>query len=157
MSIEGFTRLSPTAVGARLAAICELGNRYVGTPGEQAARGFLLEEFQQAGLSNVRVEDVNVVAYKPKRAICATVNPEMQWKGAGLQFTASERREAEAVYIGSGSDAALERLQRIGAIEGRIVVGGFSHHPVELVPASRRVVVAGGDLEFLCKAEVLAL
>ena len=134
MSIEGFTRLSPTAVGARLAAICELGNRYVGTPGEQAARGFLLEEFQQADLSNVRVEDVNVVAYKPKRAICATVNPEMQWKGAGLQFTASERREAEAVYIGSGSDAALERLQRIGAIEGRIVVV-HSYWPFEFAEA----------------------
>ena len=38
-------------------------------------------------------------------------------------------------------------------VEGRIVVGGLAHHPVELVPASRRVVVAGGDFELLCKLD----
>ena len=139
MSSERFTRLNPTTIGARLAAICELGNRYVGTSGEQAARSFLLEEFRQAGLSNVRVEDVNVVACTPKRASCATVNPAREWKAAGLQFTASKRCEAEAVYIGSGSDADIERLQGAGAIEGRIVVV-HSYWPFQFAEA---LVAAG--------------
>ena len=139
MSTEGFTRLNPAAIGTRLAAICGLGNRYVGTDGEQAARAFLLEEFRQAGLSKVRVEDVDVVAYRPKRAICATVNPELEWKTVGLQFTASKRCEAEAVYIGSSSDATIERLQRFGAIEGRVAVV-HSYWPFQFAEA----LVEGG-------------
>ena len=42
-------------------------------------------------------------------------------------------------------------------LEGRALLGGLAHHPSEVAPDPRRVVVAGDDVKFAVFAELLAV
>ena len=101
----------------RLAAI---GPRFAGTPGEARARAFLADELRGAGVE-VRAEEFTHLAYEPDEASCAVLESagdpaiSASLPCAGLQATAAGVVEAEAVYVGDGTEEE-------GEIDGRIAV-----------------------------------
>lgn len=117
--------LRPEALEGHVLALCEIGNRFVGTPGEARAREHLLAEFRAAGLANVRSEELVLLAYRPGgAAACELVGGGAELPAVELQFTASGEAEGEAVYLGFPQRIAdLEELLRGGvSLEGKIAV-----------------------------------
>jgi Iap family predicted aminopeptidase len=106
----------------RVEAVCRVGNRYVGTDGERAARALVLAEFERAGLVAVRAEPLSVLAYEPADAWCGL--DAVRFAATGLQLTASGDVEGEAVYLGAPDSVNdVDRLAAaIGPLEGRVVV-----------------------------------
>lgn len=120
---------SPTRLDAgRLAQILDdvnlLGNRYHGTPGEAQCRDYLLERFTEIGLERVRAERFRYLAYEPVTATCLLSAPERRQLAArAVQYTANAEAEGEAVYVGTGTAADFERLDRLGIdFAGKVVV-----------------------------------
>ena len=108
------------------AALCEIGNRFVGNTGEAAARDYIRRRFRESGLRNVREESFEVATYRPRAARCELVGVASGSRLAcvGLQFTGAGEVESEAVSLGilrdwSDLDTALERS---GGVAGRIAV-----------------------------------
>jgi GAF domain-containing protein len=94
----------PTAAALRrqVAAICALGNRFVGSPGERAARDYVCAELERAGVPDLRVEEFEVLGYRPGSASCVVQGvADGELPAVGLQFTAVGEIEAEAVYLGN--------------------------------------------------------
>ncbi|HEX4804310.1 MAG TPA: M20/M25/M40 family metallo-hydrolase [Conexibacter sp.] len=93
---------SAAALRAQVQALCALGNRFVGSPGERAARDHIERAFRDAGAPDVRVEEFEVLGYRPGAAACAVEGVEDgELPAAGLQFTAAAEVRAEAVYLGN--------------------------------------------------------
>lgn len=139
----------------RILDVCNLGNRFVGTEGERAARDFVAAEFQRAGLADVRLEEVPTLAYRPGFAACgvAGVLSKPSLPAVGLQFSASGEVEAEAAYLGSARSVAdIEATLAHGlSVEGRIAVVdsywpyAFARRLVELGAVGLVVVSPGSD------------
>jgi hypothetical protein len=92
---------TPTALRGHVEALCEIGNRFVGTPGERAARDYVRGALERTG-AEVRVEEFEVLGYVPGSASCAVQGVAGgDVPAVGLQFTAAEEVEAEAVYLGN--------------------------------------------------------
>ncbi len=112
-------------------ALCEIGNRFAGTPGEVEARGFIRGRFADLGLSSVREEPLEVSTYRPRvsRCVLAGTSSEASLVSVGLQFTASGSVESEAVALGDlNSEADLEAaVSSVGGVSGRIAVLGTSY------------------------------
>ncbi len=107
-------------------ALCDIGNRFAGTPGEAEARRFIMARFAEAGLSNIRCEPFEVATYRPRAARCELVGTAGQTGLAcvGLQFTAAATATAPALDLGQPENLeALEQaIAEAGGIAGRIVV-----------------------------------
>ena len=108
------------------AALCEIGNRFVGNAGEAESRGYIKRRLCEIGLRNVREEPFDVATYRPRAARCELVGVASGSGLAcvGLQFTCAGDVESEAVDLGvlrepSDLDRALERS---GGVAGRIAV-----------------------------------
>ena len=108
------------------AALCEIGNRFVGNAGEAEARGFVGRRFREVGLRNVREESFEVATYRPRAARCELIGVASGSGLAcvGLQFTAAGEVESEAVDLGILRERSdLDRaLARSGGVAGRIAV-----------------------------------
>ena len=107
-------------------ALCEIGNRFAGTPGEVEARNFIMTRFAEVGLTSIRSKPFEVATYRPLTARCELVGTAGQTGLAcvGLQFTAAAEVTAPALDLGQPEDLeALEQtIGNAGGIDGRIVV-----------------------------------
>jgi hypothetical protein len=107
-------------------ALCEIGNRFVGSPGETEARAYIGLRLSEVGLYRVREEAFEVATYRPVLARCELVGVQSHHdlSCVGLQFTGAGDIVAEAVQLGTLE--TLEDLDRAlscaGSIEGRIAV-----------------------------------
>jgi Iap family predicted aminopeptidase len=122
VSPEAVPELRPAALRQYVEAVCAVGNRYVGTDGERAARRLVLDAFGEAGLAAVRTEALSVLAYEPEAAWCSLDGE--RFPATGLQLTASDDVEAEAVYLGA-PDAADELdpvAAAVDGVDGKVVV-----------------------------------
>jgi aminopeptidase YwaD len=96
-------------------ALAALGPRFAGTEGEARARDFLAGELRAAGFE-VATEEFTHLAYEPEAAsLIVDPTPSASLPCAGLQTTASGVVEAEAVYVGDGTEEE-------GSLDGRIAV-----------------------------------
>jgi hypothetical protein len=137
-------------------ALAALGPRFAGTDGEARARDFLAAELTAAG-HEVATEEFTHLAYEPEGASLAVATsasphradpkpgggadpapPSASLRCAGLQATASGAVEAEAVYVGDGTEDAEP-------IDGRIVVFR-SGVPTTIAPG----LVARGAAGLVC-------
>ena len=118
-------------IGLDTLSLCEIGNRFAGTPGEREARRFIRRRFEDLGLSSVREEPFEVATYRPQVSRCALlgISSEPGLLCVGLQFTASGAVESEAVALGElNSEADLEAaVAAAGGVSGRIAVLGTSY------------------------------
>ncbi len=134
-------RLDPTEIGRTLDDLAAVGNRYAGTPGEAAARDYLLDRFRSLGLVDVRLEPFTYLAYEAQAASCV-------WNGRALdchplQYTATGEAAGEAIYLGDAGEADFERLDARGAdLAGKVVVV-HSMFPFDLVGVLEDRAVAG--------------
>ena len=108
------------------AALCEIGNRFVGNAGEAEAREFVARRFREVGLDNVREEWFEVATYRPRSARCELIGVSSRSVLAcvGLQFTGAGDVESEAVDLGALREwSDLDRaLARTGGVDGRVAV-----------------------------------
>jgi len=134
-------RLDPAEIGRTLDDLSAVGNRYAGTPGEAAARDYLLERFTALGLLDVRLEPFPYLAYERGPALC-TVNL-LEFDCHPLQYTAIGEAAGEAVYLGDAGSEDFERIDSRGVdLAGKIVVV-HSMFPFDLVTILEERGVAG--------------
>ena len=86
---EDYVPLSQGDIRDTLLGFCNVGNRFVGSAGEKAAREWLLQEFTAAGLARVRAESFDVLGYEPAASSCTVVPGGPDLPTAGFQFTAA--------------------------------------------------------------------
>jgi Peptidase family M28 len=136
--------LDPDAIGSHVRRICGLGNRFVGSDGERAARELVLGEFLRFGLADPRLEPLTVLGYAPRAASCELVGGGRS-PAVGLQFTADGVVDAEAVYLGAPRTREdLDLLEQRGVeLNGAIAV---LHTPVPFVFASRLAELGASGL-----------
>jgi hypothetical protein len=113
-------------------ALCAIGNRYIGTPGEAAAQEHVLQHFRSLGLRDVHTEPVRVRSYKPQSSSLQIRRWPLDLECHGLQGTANGTIEAHAVFLGGGETPAdvFADEARLEPLEGRIAVFQ-SHWPWE--------------------------
>lgn len=116
--------LDPAAVGRTLDDLSAIGNRFAGTEGESACRDYLLERFGEVGLSEVRCEPFDYLAFEPAPATCTVTGPDrLELKSHPLQYTAAGEAGGQAIYLGEATDADFNRLERQGVdLRGRVVL-----------------------------------
>lgn len=125
MATDGIWCPAPTALRADVLKLCSFGNRFVGSPGERAARDYICDEFSAAGIADVRVEEFDVDGYEPGPSSCSVRGEEeLTLPAVGLQFTASGVAEAEAVYVGNPRTLEdIYTLERSGLeLKGKAVI-----------------------------------
>jgi Peptidase family M28 len=116
---------TPEALREHVEALCRIGNRFVGSPGERAAREHIREAFERAGVPEVRIEEFEVLGYAPTSASCVVAGPGGETiPAAGLQFTAADEVEAEAVYLGNPRTIDdIVALQELGvSLAGKVAL-----------------------------------
>jgi len=116
--------LDPAAVGRTLDDLAAIGNRFAGTDGESACRDYLLERFGELGLSEVRLEPFDYLAFESGPATCIVAGPDrLELECHPLQYTAPAEASGEAIYLGEATEADFQRLERRGVdLRGRIVL-----------------------------------
>ncbi|MBV9944885.1 MAG: M28 family peptidase [Solirubrobacterales bacterium] len=141
---EHSLRLDPTRLGRTLDDLAEIGNRYAGTPGELAARDYLLGAFNALGLAEVRLERFQYLAYERGPAACALSGPaRVEFECHPLQYTATGEAAGEAVYLGEAAEGDLERIDARGVdLAGKIAVV-HSMFPFDLVSILEQRGIAG--------------
>ncbi|HEX5145459.1 MAG TPA: M28 family metallopeptidase [Conexibacter sp.] len=112
------------AIGARIDAICAIGNRFVGTPGERRARTHVHEQLERAGGLDVRLETVDTLAYVGGSATCRLGDDGETLAAVGLQGTAGGGAHGEALYLGgpTSPEQIAARVPGPHALAGRIAV-----------------------------------
>jgi aminopeptidase YwaD len=128
--------LDPAHLARTLDDVAAIGNRYAGTRGEVTARDYLFDHFKnELGLSDVRLEPFQYLAYERGSASCALAGPApAEYECHPLQYTATGEVAGEAVYLGDATDADFERLDRRGGdLTGKIAVV-HSMFPFDLAP-----------------------
>jgi hypothetical protein len=117
-------QLDPTRIGRTLDDVAAIGNRYAGTPGEATARDYLLDRFAELGLADVRLEPFPYLAYERGSASCGlTGAAPIEFECHPLQYTATGEVAGEGIYLGDGTEADFERLDRRGVdLAGKIAV-----------------------------------
>ena len=123
--IETWHRPTAEALREKVAAICELGNRFVGSAGERAARDLIVRELSGLGPAEPRLEQLEVLGYAPLEARCALVGrSQEELPAVGLQFTASADITAPAAYLGNPRDLDDVRQLRDRGVDiaGRVAV-----------------------------------
>lgn len=128
--------VSPASLRREVEALCALGNRFVGTPGEAAAATHIARRLRDAGAEPVRLEPVDTLAYVAVRAVIEVPSmPGMAFPAVGLQFTRSGDVEAPGAYLGTPRSLAdVEALISAGVeVKGRVVVVQ-SYWPYLLAP-----------------------
>jgi aminopeptidase YwaD len=133
--------LDPAEIGRTLDELAAIGNRFAGTPGESAARDYLVDRFRTLGLVDVRLEPFPYLSYEAHAASCAFNGSELE--SHPLQYTATGAAVGEAIYLGDAGEADFERLDARGVdLAGKIVVV-HSMFPFDLVGVLEERAVAG--------------
>ncbi len=116
--------LDPVAMGRTLDDLAAIGNRFAGSPGESACRDYLLAAFASLGLSEVRLEPFDYLAFDPGPATCSVMGSSpRQLRCNPLQYTAAAETGGEAIYLGEATAADFERVDRQGVdLRGRVVL-----------------------------------
>jgi Iap family predicted aminopeptidase len=124
LDTASFPRLDPDGIRDVLLRVCAVGSRFVGGEGERAARELIVDEFREAGLSEVRSEPFEVPGYRGEASACEVVPGGPLLPSTGLQFTAGGTVEAEAVYVGRPqAPEDIVALDELGiTLRDRIVV-----------------------------------
>jgi Peptidase family M28 len=134
-------RLDPAEIGRTLDDLAAIGNRYAGTPGEAAARDYLLERLGTLGLDDLRLEPFPYLAYEAGSASCIVNGREFECHP--LQYTATGESAGQAVYLGDAAEADFERLDAGGVdLAGKVAVV-HSMFPFDLVTALSERGIAG--------------
>ncbi len=137
----GAVRLDPAEIGRTLDDLAAIGNRYAGSPGEAAARDYLLERFDALGLDDVRLEPFAYLGYEAGSASCVLNGREFECHP--LQYTATGEVAGQAVYLGDAAKADFERLDAAGVdLAGKVVVI-HSMFPFDLVTTLEERRIAG--------------
>lgn len=132
---EDMPELRSESLGAHLARIVELGNRFPGSPGEERCRELLLDEFRRAGLANIRAEEFCYLSYEPVASSCTLLPEGLALPCTALQTTADAVVEGEAVYAAAGLPEDVEALARRGVdLRGKVVVVR-TFHPFYVGPS----------------------
>ena len=128
LSPSTYAPLGEGDIREALLEFCGVGNRFVGSEGELAAREWLLGALAEAGLVGVRAESFEVLGYQPRSSSCLVVPDGRGFPTAGFQLTAAGTVEAEAVYIGrpqSPEDIVALDRQGIELRERIVVLNSF--------------------------------
>jgi aminopeptidase YwaD len=114
----------PTRIAETLDAIDAIGIRFHGTDGEARCRDYLVKRFREVGLEGVELQPFPYLAYEAGPASCRVTAPESsELPCTPLQFTAAAEAEGEAVFLGHGTGADLDRFDRMGVdLAGKVVV-----------------------------------
>jgi aminopeptidase YwaD len=141
---EDALRLDPAEIGRTLDDLAAIGNRYAGTPGEVAARDYLVDRFQTLGLDDVRLEPFPYLGYEAQSAACAVAGARaLEFECHPLQYTAAGEVAGEAIYLGDATEADFERIDAGGVdLAGKIVVV-HSMFPFDLVTTLEERGIAG--------------
>jgi len=119
--------LDPAMLWKQLERIVAIGNRFAGAPGEAACRDFVAGELE-ASLGKVRLEEFPYLAYEPERSSCVSVGDGWSIPCVGLQYSADDVAEGEAVYLGACRPEDVEAVERAGVdLAGRVVVAHSYH------------------------------
>jgi aminopeptidase YwaD len=138
---DNAVRLDPSEIGRTLDDLAAIGNRFAGTPGEAAARDYLLDRFKTLGLDDVRLEPFGYLGYEAGSATCALNGREFECHP--LQYTATGEIAGQAVYLGDAAEADFARLDAGGVdLAGKVAVI-HSMFPFDLVGALEERGVAG--------------
>jgi hypothetical protein len=136
-------RLDPVQLGRTLDDLSAIGNRFTGTPGETAARDYLLDRFHALDLADIRLEEFPYLAYERVSASCTLTAPvRLELDCNPLQYTATGEVTGEAVYLGDATERDFQRIDSQGIdLEGKVVVV-HSMFPFDLstVFEQRRIV-----------------
>jgi Zn-dependent M28 family amino/carboxypeptidase len=96
----------------------------VGTEGEQAARRWIAEALEDAGVREVHEEPVLVLAYRPCDASLVVHSTLAVLPAAGLQFSAAVSVRGPGVYLGElrSEDEVRELEARGASLKGSVAV-----------------------------------
>src|SRR5262249_2919967 len=139
--------LDPSAIGATLDDLAQIGNRFSGTAGEAQARAYVHERFGQLGLADVRLEEFDYLGWQPAPASCVACGGEaagpVAFDAHPLQYTARGPVSGEAVYLGGAEPEDFARLDTAGvSLAGKVVVA-HSVFPFDLVALLTARGIAG--------------
>ena len=124
-------------------ALCDIGPKYAGTPGEAMAREFLLGELRRIGYTPF-VEPFEYLHYMPHFATLNVRSPvQERIRAEPLQFAASAEAEGEMVYVGDGSRAQLDRIEACGVNLKRKIVVTTGWPPFLIYPLAEERGAAG--------------
>ncbi|HJS95266.1 MAG TPA: M20/M25/M40 family metallo-hydrolase [Solirubrobacteraceae bacterium] len=138
---DNAVRLDPADIGRTLDDLAAIGNRYAGSPGEAAARDYLLERFKALGLDEVRLEPFRYLGYEAASASCVLNGREFECHP--LQYTATGEIAGQAVYLGDAAEADFSRIDAAGLdLAGKVVVV-HSMFPFDLVGVLQERGIAG--------------
>ena len=118
-----FPSLAVGDIARDIHRFCDIGNRFVGSAGEEEARGLIESEFRTAGLDDVRLEELPIVVYDLKEARCGVPALGLEFPTTGLQFTCDGTAEAPGVFLGapSGLEELREAVERVD-LSGRFAI-----------------------------------
>jgi carboxypeptidase Q len=128
LAADRMPTLEPAALWGSLERVVAVGNRFAGTSGEARCRDLVLQDFTDAGLAEVRLEELDYLGYEPAEASCAIVDDGVSFACAGLQYSADGEAEGEAVYLGSCRPEDVEAIEERGVeLAGRVAVAHSYH------------------------------
>jgi aminopeptidase YwaD len=147
MTAQARIDLDAAPIGATLDDLAQIGNRFCGTHGEAQARAYVLQRFQELGLSDVRLEEFPYLAWTPAPASCVASQAAgartRAYEAHPLQYTAPGPVSGEAIYIGGAEPADFERLDAAGVdLAGKVIVA-HSVFPFDLVTVLSARGIAG--------------
>jgi aminopeptidase YwaD len=141
--------LDPSAIGATLDDLAQIGNRFCGTPGEAEARSYVLGRFGELGLADVRVEEFQYLAWRPASASCVAREAVgsggrgRSYEAHPLQYTAPGPVSGRAMYIGGAEPADFARLDAAGVDLAGTIVIAHSVFPFDLGAVLTKRGIAG--------------
>jgi hypothetical protein len=136
--------LDPAALRRDVERFAALGPRFAGTAGEERGRALVRGVLAAVLPGTVREEPFDHLAYRPGSATCQVLGSNLNLPCAGLQSTAAGAVEAEAIYVGSGDEAALEALERgTGGTRDGPTIGGPSRQGADALPGRIAIVRSG--------------
>jgi hypothetical protein len=119
----------------KLKQLCEFGTRFAGTPGEQMAREFIVQEFKSYGL-DPKVETFEHLGWRRKTASLQIIEPvdrKVQTISlAGAPSTDPGGIEGVVLYVGNGTPAEFNRAKM--DIKGKIVISTSLAPTAECMP-----------------------
>ncbi len=147
MTDETRIALDPSAIGATLDDLADIGNRFCGTRGEAQARWYVLGRFGELDLADVHLEEFEYLAWTPAPASCAAREVggggTQAYEAHPLQYTAPGPVSGEAIYLGGAEAADFARLDAAGVdLAGKVVVA-HSVFPFDLVALLSERGIAG--------------
>jgi aminopeptidase YwaD len=123
--------------------ICEFGDRFVGTTGDQKTFKYFRDHYKEFGL-DIELTDIRVPTYKEKIVELVLTDTNTKLKAISPYFSKAcpEGIEAEIVYIGEGRENDYNNLD----VSGKIVVLNEAATGWDffwLGPFSRRAAIHG--------------